>query len=126
MAEIIIETIGGLCPVQAEGTIDGKPFYFRARGQRWTIGIEGEPVGFPAWFYAQPYGEPHEAGYLDSPEATAKAFIQMAAYIRSLEEAIISGEQFAADIETSRRKGYTPKALFEAADAIRARLRGGA
>ena len=33
----------GLCPVQAEGTIDGYPFYFRARGERWGLHIA--PIG---------------------------------------------------------------------------------
>lgn len=42
-------------------------------------------------------------------------------YIAMLEEAVLKGEQFAADVDVSRRKGYTPKPLFEAADAIRAR-----
>ncbi len=45
-------------------------------------------------------------------------------YVVMLEDAILKGEQFAADIETSRRKGYTPRPLFDAADAIRARRRG--
>ncbi|XAI96366.1 hypothetical protein [Microcystis phage Mae-JY30] len=124
MADIKIIEIDGLCPVQAEGTIDGKPFYFRARGQHWHIGIGDDPMGNPEWGYGGTYGEPYEAGYLDRPEATATAFIELAAYIRQLEDAILSGEQFAADIETSRRKGYTPRPLFDAADAIRARRRG--
>ena len=36
---LIIEWLGGNCPVQAEGTIDGKPFYFRARGRWWSLEI---------------------------------------------------------------------------------------
>lgn len=38
---IDIEWLSGVCPVQAEGTIDGEPFYFRARGARWHIEIGG-------------------------------------------------------------------------------------
>ena len=54
--EIVIESIGGQCPVQAEGTIDGKPFYFRARNAYWSIGIGGEDVVCsPEWYFDAPY-----------------------------------------------------------------------
>ena len=43
-AIIIIDSFGGNCPVQAEGTIDGKPFYFRARGSSWSMSIGGDDV----------------------------------------------------------------------------------
>lgn len=71
--EVLIEEIGGYCPVQAEGTIDGERFYFRARGSRWSIGIGGEPVGEPKWDYEEPYGSDFEAGWMDLEEA--KSFI---------------------------------------------------
>lgn len=29
-------------PVQAEGTLDGHPFYFRARGDQWTFSLAEE------------------------------------------------------------------------------------
>jgi hypothetical protein len=78
MAEVVITMIGGLCPVQAEGTINGSPFYFRARGQRWTIGIGGDVVMYPEWHYGEPYGtERFDAGYM--PEGEARAFINRAA-----------------------------------------------
>jgi hypothetical protein len=32
--------IGGYCPLQAEGTIDGNHFYFRAKGTRWEFAID--------------------------------------------------------------------------------------
>ena len=34
-----IRTIGGACPCQADGTLDGCPFYFRARHGTWTLTI---------------------------------------------------------------------------------------
>lgn len=37
--ELIITSLGGVCPVQAEGTINGKPFYFRARHGKWSLDI---------------------------------------------------------------------------------------
>lgn len=73
-----IDQIGGNCPVQAEGTIDGEPFYFRARGNRWSIGIGGDTVSAPSWFYQEPYGkEPFLAGWMSPGQA--RAFIAEAA-----------------------------------------------
>jgi hypothetical protein len=36
---IYTEEISGCCPVQAEGTINGLPFYFRSRGEHWSLYI---------------------------------------------------------------------------------------
>jgi hypothetical protein len=80
---VSIETIGGNCPVQADGTIAGKPFYFRARGERWSIGIGGDPIGDPEWFYGEPYGtEEYAASWM--PVEEAEGFIHAAAarYLR--------------------------------------------
>lgn len=35
----------GNCPVQAEGTINGLPFYFRSRGGHWSLAIAKHPKG---------------------------------------------------------------------------------
>lgn len=68
--EVSIDWIGGNCPVQAEGRIDNKPFYFRARGQHWSIGVGGEPVDHPAWSYDEDYGDDqHAAGWMEIPVA---------------------------------------------------------
>ncbi len=73
--KVIIETIGGNCPVQAEGQIDGFGFYFRARGEQWSIEIyDGSEKG---WYYSEPYGTTFEAGWMDKEEA--EAFIEKAA-----------------------------------------------
>jgi hypothetical protein len=73
-----IDMIGGNCPVQAEGRIGGKTrFYFRARGDSWSMSIGGrDVVGMPAWYYAEPYGTWPDAGYM--PEDEARAFIDKA------------------------------------------------
>lgn len=36
---IVYKSIGGMMPNQAEGTVDGHPFYFRARWGSWDIHI---------------------------------------------------------------------------------------
>lgn len=74
MSDIVMEYTCGACPVQAEGTVSGERFYFRARGDRWRIGIGGtDPVFHPAWEYGEPYGEPGGlgAGWMDEEEANA-------------------------------------------------------
>lgn len=76
--DVKIDWIGGNCPVQAEGTICGKPFYFRARGEAWSIGIGGEVVMEPEWYHDEDYGEEaFAAGWMTTDEA--RAFIDKAA-----------------------------------------------
>ena len=76
---IVIDTIGGNCPVQAEGTIDGKPFYFRARWSYWSIGIGGvDPCIDPEWEHGEKYSdELYAAGWMTEEEA--RTFIDKAA-----------------------------------------------
>jgi len=66
--DIELHTFGGQCPIQAEGLVDGKPFYFRARGQRWTMSIGGADIILnPEWHYAEPYGDDEfAAGWINS------------------------------------------------------------
>ena len=71
---ITIGWLGGNCPVQAEGTIGGEPFYFRARYDRWTIAIGSDVFDKPGWFYEEEYPN---AGWMT--EAEARAFIEDAA-----------------------------------------------
>ena len=82
---LVIDSLGGNCPVQAEGTIAGKPFYFRARDQHWSIGIGGDPVLAPEWYREQGFGDSEfAAGWME--EDQARRFI----------------EQCAADFETGK------------------------
>ncbi len=66
-----LDTIGGNCPVQAEGSIDGTPFYFRARGSHWTFSV-GRDVFDPDYHVQVKYGpdaRPFAAGWIDEDEA---------------------------------------------------------
>lgn len=38
-----IEDLGGYVPVQAEGRVAGRPFYFRARHDEWSFAVAGDP-----------------------------------------------------------------------------------
>jgi len=78
-AEII--TFGGNCPVQAEGTVGPYHWYFRARGNAWSMHVAATPGALlgPQELYCvrHPYGaEPFEAGWM--PQHTALAFINQA------------------------------------------------
>lgn len=74
MSDWHIEHIGGNCPVQAEGSVYGHPFYFRARGSSWTFEVydeEGVTVIFQEW---EMWGdEPFGAGWM--PEEDAQAIV---------------------------------------------------
>jgi hypothetical protein len=74
--EYKLDWIGGNCPVQAEGTYQGKNFYFRARGTSWAFYIgNGDPYIDPIWHYSERYGdEPFGAGWME--EAEALGFIE--------------------------------------------------
>jgi hypothetical protein len=70
---ILIDYIGGNCPVQAEGSIDGQRFYFRARGQHWSLSIGGDdPAMSEGWYYDQPFGDTkYAAGWMTWGQAEA-------------------------------------------------------
>lgn len=68
---LVIDYLGGKCPVQAEGTLDCVPFYFRSRGESWSFGVGPEPVTTPDWEYEEPYGTWPDAGWITDDEAHA-------------------------------------------------------
>ena len=75
---LVIRRLHGNCPVQAEGTVDGKEFYFRARWEHWTMGIGGDPVDEPEWFREAKWGDsPVAAGWM--PKDEARKFIEQCA-----------------------------------------------
>jgi hypothetical protein len=88
----------GKCPVQAEGKINGMPFYFRSRGGNWSLSISktkrGNPLNYEkCYVHREPYNgihrdEPEDfqghkvqfgAGYAEPDEC--RAFIERAAGI---------------------------------------------
>lgn len=70
---------GGNCPVQAEGTFNGTPFSFRARGRVWKVGVGGEKPGSkPDWSYEEVFGDgSFDAGRMSEQEANG--FIRQSA-----------------------------------------------
>ncbi|MFG6572395.1 hypothetical protein ACGYLO_12380 [Sulfitobacter sp. 1A13353] len=61
--------LGGNCPVQAEGVINGKSFYYRARWDRWSLSIGADPIGAPEWTHVEICGAALEAGWMEEDEA---------------------------------------------------------
>ncbi|OWO89704.1 hypothetical protein B5E41_30150 [Rhizobium esperanzae] len=78
----ILDYLGGSVPVQGEGTIDGLPFYFRARGGQWSLEIgrdanlPWDDIQVPVWWHVEEWGTWPEAGYM--PEDVALAMIDKA------------------------------------------------
>ncbi len=76
-AKLVIEWIGGNCPVQAEGYFDSRPLFFRARGDSWRVEIQDDSVpGFSKWVYCEKYKEWPDAGFMSNEKA--KKFIYKA------------------------------------------------
>ena len=94
-----IDTLGGQCPVQAEGFVGDAPFYFRARGSRWSMSIGGaDVVGKPDFHHEEPYGSgPFDAGHMSVDEA--RAFLEGAARLYAAERgaAIVIAEDRGPD-----------------------------
>lgn len=73
-------TFGGACPVQGEGTVDGRECYYRSRGEGWQFHVAAEgaddALGDEAWCYSErPYIFP-DGGWVDA--AVSRACIEKA------------------------------------------------
>lgn len=63
MAWTLDTTYFGAMPNQAVGTLNGKPFYWRARGGGWVLRVEDQIVAD---------GEDPEAGWWDADQCRAQ------------------------------------------------------
>jgi hypothetical protein len=111
---IYIETIGGNCPLQAEGKIDGVPFYFRARGQHWSMGIGGDPVMASEWYAECSWGrEKFAAGWM--PEEEARRLIEWCAseYVRNRASASVEPVLSPADVSDRANQERLPEPSLE-------------
>lgn len=77
-----LASFGGNCPVQAEGMVDGQTFYFRARGDAWSLDIGPEDTwhGDGAWRIDGDYGSGFDAGWMHKHEALGFMVEGIAAY----------------------------------------------
>ncbi len=82
-----IDSIGGNCPVQAEGTVGDEKWYFHARGDQWAIGIhEIDPVGAicegPGHCISEDYGKWPQAGWMSEEKAKQIIDTNLKLYIK--------------------------------------------
>lgn len=85
-----INSLGGYCPCQGEGTVDGLPFYFRARHEHWQLWIADEPGADPldvtwegaaGWYTCEEWGDgPYMAGYMEPDQAVEILRTEFARY----------------------------------------------
>ncbi len=75
MTEINIEYLVGRAPLQGEGSVGEKRFYFRSRHNEWSLEIGDDPMSdLIEWSHSEPYGDtPFAASHM--PEDEARAFI---------------------------------------------------
>lgn len=81
----ILDQLGGNCPVQAEGTIDGVRFYFRARGSHWEFHVaqtDADLFKNELFSIDRSYkpGDDFAAGWMPQHEAVAFMIEGIAAY----------------------------------------------
>lgn len=89
--EIKIDYIGGVCPIQAEGTINGEQFYFRSRHQHWSLCIGKNPILGPhsklnKYYKKEKWGEGlHSAGFMNIKDAKIIIKNTINDYLKSIE-----------------------------------------
>lgn len=80
--------VGGACPVQGYGNVDGLPVYFRARGEGWAFRVaasaDGNPVlvdmGERGYIASGYYGDWPDAGWMQRPHSRAIVVACVAAF----------------------------------------------
>jgi len=87
LSGVTILCLGGNCPVQAEGTVDGQPFYFRSRGDSWQFHVGPEEDWFTGkeWWVDHEFGEWPSAGWITDEEAKALIAQGVAEYRKHLQ-----------------------------------------
>lgn len=98
-----IDQMGGQCPVQVEGRVDGQWFYFRARGQSWQFHVapsEAEIFSKPSFYIEGSYGEKKfAAGYM--PDADALLIMTHAINLYRIHRDLQDGWKGQADTKVS-------------------------
>ncbi len=83
---IYIENIGGNCPVQIEGYFGKEYFYFRARGNAWSLEVSENAIVDSHFTYVEPYKEDqsYAAGWMPLYEAIQFLGKGLQKYVESL------------------------------------------
>lgn len=90
---LVLESLGGNCPVQAEGRFLDKAFYFRSRWDRMQMWVATDSkfqdalADNSAWYYEEDYpGEPASAGWAKESECIAFIGRALGEYMKGAEE----------------------------------------
>jgi hypothetical protein len=67
MPGMVVGRAHGRAPVQSYGVIDGRDYYFRSRGEHWSMSI-GASASKPDWYYEERYGTWPEAGSISDDQ----------------------------------------------------------
>lgn len=62
-------SFGGNCPVQGDGELDGKYWYFRARGCVWSFDVSEREDSEIEWSHRAVYGTKSDAGWMPDEDA---------------------------------------------------------
>ena len=83
-------SVGGACPVQGDGMVDGLPWYFRARGVSWSFSVAATPEGDPvdALFDNAPEGSWSTSGSAEGEGAFAGSWMPYSEAWRHVEASI--------------------------------------
>jgi len=87
MEGMVVGRAGGVALVQAHGVIDGKDYYFRSRGEHWSMSIGGDLHADPDWYYEEQYGTWPDAGRISIEQAydfIAKAAVKFRAGVPTM------------------------------------------
>jgi hypothetical protein len=57
-------SFGGNCPVQGDGELDGKYWYFRARGAYWSFEVSADEDSVTEWEHGEEYGTKFDASWM--------------------------------------------------------------
>lgn len=93
--DITIDSLGGACPLQGRGTVDGLLWYYRSRHNAWSLEVYPEgaewraemalPDVGPAWLWTGT--DCTEGGQLPSYEAAEMQAVRLIYHLLSLPQA---------------------------------------
>ena len=113
--DLVIANLGGYCPVQGDGWVGGKPFYFRARGDRWSFAIADCKHSAVDAVMGGPGALTKAAGRRYNPAVQQEAFQMMIRTIASLLACISVSSAAEVFID-----GTKPGQVFEGIGALSA------
>lgn len=111
-------SIGGACPLQGDGVVDGLRWYFRARGQHWSLSVAWRGGVEPADVTATGDDGWYVEGEADEKDAYAASWMRHSEAWRHIVESIALYRAAAAQRQAQRPGGRMRKVLLLQAAAL--------